>query len=197
MKWYNIIIYAWAAWSFLFLGSQFVRDMILKFISWKIRKRLKGKMPVVDINGKINIDDDIQDQIDFMGAIMGKEIYGPYVNKYELSKWLEKNVPHYFPNKGDLINLIEIIAEATIPIRGLLEKGISSREIRFRMDISEPTEGTKNIYDEEQIHEDILTHSIILTAIQESDTDFTFIASEEYFPSIRYFAIAHPLLFTR
>ena len=47
----------------------------------------------------------------------------------KLSKWLDKNIPHYFSNKGDLIEIIEIIAEATIPIRGLLERGITSREI--------------------------------------------------------------------
>ncbi|TFG06196.1 MAG: hypothetical protein EU539_08280 [Promethearchaeota archaeon] len=103
------------------------------------------------------------------------------IDKVKLSKWLEKNIPHYFPNKGDLIDLIETIAEATIPIRGLLEKGITSREIQYRMDIEEP-KSKLNIYDEEQIHEDILTHSIILKAIQELDTDFAFVASEEAEP---------------
>ncbi len=102
--------------------------------------------------------------------------------KIKLSKWLESNIPHYFPDKGDLINLIEIIAEATIPIRGLLEKGLTSREIQYRMSIEAPLEDTKNVYDEEQIHEDVLTHSIILKAIQEGDTDYAFIASEEAEP---------------
>ena len=103
--------------------------------------------------------------------------------KIKLSKWLENNLPHYFPDKGDLINLMETIAEATIPIRGLLEKGITSRELRYRMNIEEVHEKT-NIYDEEQIHEDILTHSIILKAIQDGDTDFAFIASEEADPIV-------------
>ena len=104
--------------------------------------------------------------------------------KIKLSRWLDKNIPHYYPNKGDLIDIIETIAEATIPIRGLLEKGITSREIQYRMNIEEPEKGTKNIYDEDQIHEDILTHSIILKAIQEGDTDFLFVASEEAEPVI-------------
>ncbi|MFX0070274.1 MAG: hypothetical protein ACFFAO_04205 [Candidatus Hermodarchaeota archaeon] len=101
--------------------------------------------------------------------------------KVKLSKWLEKNLPPYFPNKGDLINLIETIAEATIPIRGLLERGITSHELQYRMDIKEPTR-TINLYDEEQIHEDVLTHSIILKAIQDRETDYAFIASEEAEP---------------
>ncbi|TFG29913.1 MAG: hypothetical protein EU532_02305 [Promethearchaeota archaeon] len=103
--------------------------------------------------------------------------------KIKLSKWLETNLSHYFPDKGDLINLIETIAEATIPIRGLLEKGITSRELRYRMNIEELSEKI-NIYDEEQIHEDILTHSIILKALQDGDTDFAFIASEEADPIV-------------
>ena len=102
--------------------------------------------------------------------------------KIKLSKWLEKNLPHYLPNKGDLIDIIETIAEATIPIRGLLERGITSREIQHRMDIEKPDEKTKNIYDEDQIHEDILTHSIILKALQDSDTELLFVASEEAEP---------------
>ncbi len=100
----------------------------------------------------------------------------------KLSQFLEMNVPHYFPNRGDLINIIEIIAGATIPIRGLLEKGITSKEIHLRMDIKEPETGTINIYDEEQIHEDILTHSIILKALKERETIYSFIASEEAAP---------------
>jgi len=102
--------------------------------------------------------------------------------KIKLSKFLEKNLPHYFPNKSDLIDLINTVAEATIPIRGLLERGITSREINLRMDISEPEGSTKNIYEEEQIHEDILTHSIILKALQNNDVGFAFVASEEEEP---------------
>ncbi|MCP4761984.1 MAG: hypothetical protein GY870_09385 [archaeon] len=104
--------------------------------------------------------------------------------KVKLSRWLDKNIPHYYPNKGDLIDIIEIIAESTIPIRGLLEKGITSREIQYRMNLEEPEMDTKNIYDEDQIHEDVLTHSIILKAIQEGDVDFLFVASEEAEPVI-------------
>lgn len=104
--------------------------------------------------------------------------------KLKLSKYLENNIPHYFPNKSDLIDLIITIAEATVPIRGLLERGITSREINLRMNISEPEGKTKNIYDEEQIHEDILTHSIILRALQNCDVDFAFVASEEEEPVI-------------
>lgn len=100
----------------------------------------------------------------------------------KLSKYLEKNLPHYFPHKGELVEIIQTIADATIPIRGLLEKGITSREIQYRLEIAEPTGATKNIYDEEQIHEDVLTHSIVLKALQESDQEFAFIASEESEP---------------
>ena len=56
----------------------------------------------------------------------------------KLSKYLESQLPHYYPNKGDLIEIIQTIADATIPIRGLLEKGITSREITYRMDLSDP-----------------------------------------------------------
>lgn len=100
----------------------------------------------------------------------------------KLSQYLEKNIPHYFPNRGDLIKIIEIITGATIPIRGLLEKGITSREINIRMNIREPEIGMINIYEEEQKHEDILTHSIILKALQEADIYYSFIASEEALP---------------
>jgi fructose-1,6-bisphosphatase I len=100
----------------------------------------------------------------------------------KLSKWLEKNVPQNFTYRKSLINIIETIAESTIPIRGLLERGITSREIENRMQIRKPSEKRKNIYEEEQIHEDFMTHSIILNALQENDSDFRFIASEEAEP---------------
>ena len=102
--------------------------------------------------------------------------------KIKLSRWLEENLPHYFPNKGALIDIIDIIAESTIPIRGLLERGITSREIEERMNIERPKNDSKNIYNELQIHEDILTHSIILKALQEGEADYLFIASEEADP---------------
>ena len=101
----------------------------------------------------------------------------------KLSKFLNKFLPFNFPNKLGLTGLIDRIAEASIPIRGLLEKGITSREIHLRMNIEEPTEDTKNIYDEHQIHEDILTHSIILKSLKEGNTDYAFIASEEAPPT--------------
>ena len=104
--------------------------------------------------------------------------------KIKLSRWLEKNLPHYFPNKGTLIEIIDIIAEATIPIRGLLERGITSREIEERMNIKRPKNENRNIYNELQIHEDILTHSIILKALQEREASYLFIASEEADPVI-------------
>ncbi len=104
----------------------------------------------------------------------------------KLSRWLEENVPQYLPNKGELIDIIDTIAEATIPIRGLLEKGITSREIEYRMKLEEHVSGTRNIYDEEQIHEDILTHSIILKALQEGEVDFLFVASEEAEPVLSH-----------
>ncbi|MEJ2296707.1 MAG: inositol monophosphatase family protein [Candidatus Lokiarchaeota archaeon] len=104
--------------------------------------------------------------------------------KIKLSRWLEKSIPHYFPNIGALIEIIDIIAEATIPIRGLLERGITSREIEERMNIEKPKANSKNIYDEIQIHEDILTHSIILKALQEREANFSFIASEEAEPAL-------------
>jgi len=102
--------------------------------------------------------------------------------RVKLSRWLEKNIRQNFPHKEDLVEIIDTIAEATIPIRGLLERGITSREIEQRMNIAKPREDSKNIYDEKQIHEDLLTHSIILKTLQEADTDFAFIASEESSP---------------
>jgi len=102
--------------------------------------------------------------------------------RLKLSRWLEKNIHQNFPHKEDIIDIIETIAEATIPIRGLLERGITSREIEQRMNIVKPKKDSKNIYDEEQIHEDLLTHSIILKTLQEADTDLAFIASEESAP---------------
>ena len=104
------------------------------------------------------------------------------IEKIKLSRWLEKNLPHYFPNKGALIDIVDIIAEATIPIRGLLERGITSREIEERMNIERPKTNSRNIYNELQIHEDVLTHSIILKALQEREASYLFIASEEADP---------------
>ncbi|MBD3256459.1 MAG: hypothetical protein GF383_15280 [Candidatus Lokiarchaeota archaeon] len=110
----------------------------------------------------------------FKGMIMKGE-------RIKLSRWLQNDLPHYFPNKGDLVELIETIAEATVPIRGLLERGITSREIQHRLELQD-TSTALNLYEEEQIHEDVLTHSIILKALQEGDTDFYFVASEEAEP---------------
>ncbi len=100
----------------------------------------------------------------------------------KLSKWLENEIPHSFLNREELIEIIETIAESTIPIRGLLERGITSREIEHRMEIEKAGNQTINLYGESQIHEDVLTHSIILKALQESDVDFLFVASEEAEP---------------
>jgi len=104
--------------------------------------------------------------------------------KIKLSKWLDQNLSQGYPNRGELIELIQTITDATIPIRGLLEKGITSRELHYRMKIEDQASQAINIYNEKQIHEDILTHSIILNTIQESDVNFAFIASEESEPVI-------------
>ena len=100
----------------------------------------------------------------------------------KLSKWLDIDIPYSFSDRDELIEIIETIAEATIPIRGLLERGITSREIEQRMEIETVEKQTINLYGESQIHEDILTHSIILKALQESDVNFLFVASEEAEP---------------
>ncbi len=50
------------------------------------------------------------------------------------------------------------------------------------MNIKEPEGVHTNIYNEVQIHEDYLTHSIILKALQEGEVDFAFVASEESDP---------------
>ncbi len=100
----------------------------------------------------------------------------------KLSKWLDNDIPHSFSDRDELIEIIETIAEATIPIRGLLERGITSREIEQRMKIKNVEKQAINLYGEYQIHEDILTHSIILKALQESDVNFLFVASEEAEP---------------
>jgi len=54
--------------------------------------------------------------------------------------------------------------------------------LKHRLHIETPDGQSKNLYDEEQIHEDVLTHGIILKALQESETDYSFIASEESDP---------------
>ncbi|MFX0075443.1 MAG: hypothetical protein ACFE96_08375 [Candidatus Hermodarchaeota archaeon] len=100
----------------------------------------------------------------------------------KLSKWLENELPNSFIDRDDLVEIIKVVAESTIPIRGLLEKGITSREIEHRMEIEKVGNQSTNLYGESQIHEDILTHSIILKALQESDVDFLFVASEEAEP---------------
>ncbi|MFX0056732.1 MAG: hypothetical protein ACFE85_15165 [Candidatus Hodarchaeota archaeon] len=102
--------------------------------------------------------------------------------RLKLSRWLDKIISNNFPHKEDLVDIVETIAEATLPIRGLLERGITSREIEQRMNIIQPKQDSKNIYDEKQIHEDLLTNSIILKTLQEADTDLAFIASEESAP---------------
>jgi fructose-1,6-bisphosphatase I len=50
------------------------------------------------------------------------------------------------------------------------------------MEIPIPHGDSVNIYDEQQIHEDILTHSLILKALQEGEIDYAFVASEEAEP---------------
>jgi len=105
-------------------------------------------------------------------------------NKIKLSKWLDINVSNSLSSKENLIEIIETIADATIPIRGLLERGISSREIKQRMNFINDIKEVKNIYGELQTHEDKLTHSIILKAIEEADIDCLFVASEEAEPII-------------
>ncbi|MBY9014143.1 MAG: hypothetical protein KGD68_00485 [Candidatus Lokiarchaeota archaeon] len=100
----------------------------------------------------------------------------------KLSKWLDSDIPHSFSDRDELIEIIETIAEATIPIRGLLERGITSREIEQRMEIENVEKQTINLYGESQIHEDVLTHSIILKALQDCDVNFLFVASEEAEP---------------
>ncbi|MFX1496608.1 MAG: hypothetical protein ACFFBH_03685 [Promethearchaeota archaeon] len=104
------------------------------------------------------------------------------IEKIKLSKWLVKEIDPLYPHKEKLIEIIETIADATIPIRGLLERGISSREIKHRMNIEETDANSKNIFNETQIHEDVLTHSIILKALTESNASFSYIASEEAAP---------------
>lgn len=107
-----------------------------------------------------------------------------FSEKIKLSKWLDLNLSQDFPNREDLIELIQTIVDATIPIRGLLEKGITSKELHQRMEIEEPSNTPLNLYEEQQIHEDLLTHSILLKTIQESEVKFAFIASEEAEPVI-------------
>jgi fructose-1,6-bisphosphatase I len=104
------------------------------------------------------------------------------ISKIKLTKYLEEHISKDFPDKKDLIEIVKIISESTIPIRGLLERGITSREIQYRMDIEEISGEQKNIYNEIQIHEDLLTHSIILKALEESNVEIAFIASEEAEP---------------
>ena len=72
--------------------------------------------------------------------------------KIKLSKWLDLNLSQRYPNRGELIELIQTITDATIPIRGLLEKGITSRELHYRMKIEDQAINAINIYNEKLIN---------------------------------------------
>jgi fructose-1,6-bisphosphatase len=106
----------------------------------------------------------------------------------KLSHWLEENLSRDFPYRSESIELIKTITDSTKPIRGLLEKGITSVDIYNRYsfqkqeNITFPIEAGKNAYGEQQIHEDALTHSIILKSILDTKIPLAFVASEEAEP---------------
>lgn len=106
----------------------------------------------------------------------------------KLSKWLEENLSRDFPHRSESIEIIKTITDSTKPIRGLLEKGITSADIYNRYwfqrqeNVKFPTEAGKNVYGELQIHEDALTHSIIMKSILDTRIPLAFVASEEAEP---------------
>ncbi|MHA1698458.1 MAG: hypothetical protein ACTSWN_06435 [Promethearchaeota archaeon] len=105
------------------------------------------------------------------------------LQKKKLSHFIKKILPENYPEKKNLTELLKIITETCIPIRRLLEKGVSSRELSYKYSLSEDSmKAGINPSGEEQIHEDQLTHSIFLKTIQESDIPYSFIASEEADP---------------
>ncbi|MHA1679729.1 MAG: hypothetical protein ACTSUE_01895 [Promethearchaeota archaeon] len=101
----------------------------------------------------------------------------------KLSHFIKKVLPANFPERKNLAELVKVITETCTPVRRLLEKGVSTRELthKFELDESEVEAGV-NPSGEVQIHEDQLTHSIFLKSIQDGEIPFSFIASEEAAP---------------
>ncbi|MFX0099237.1 MAG: hypothetical protein ACFFCS_06610 [Candidatus Hodarchaeota archaeon] len=101
----------------------------------------------------------------------------------KLSHFIKNILPENFPERKNLTELIKILPETCVPIRRLLEKGVSSHQLshEFHLDEDETQEGT-NPSGEDQIHEDQLTHSIFAKTIQESEIPFAFLISEEADP---------------
>lgn len=123
-----------------------------------------------------------------MASIEEKSPVENEIKGQKLSHWLEDNLSREFPHRSKCIELIKTITDSTKPIRGLLEKGITSVDIYNRYtfqkqeDVKLPTEAGKNVYGEQQIHEDALTHSIIMRSILDTKIPLAFVASEEAEP---------------
>ncbi|MHA1793305.1 MAG: hypothetical protein ACTSVI_11715 [Promethearchaeota archaeon] len=101
----------------------------------------------------------------------------------KLSHYIKRILPDNFPERKNLTELIKIIAETSVPIRRLLEKGVSSRALSDQFEISDKEiEIGVNPSGETQIHEDLLTHSVFLKSIMESEIPISFLASEESKP---------------
>lgn len=101
----------------------------------------------------------------------------------KLSHFIKKILPANFPERKNLTELVKIISETCIPVRRLLEKGVSTREITHQFELEDSdVEAGINPSGEVQIHEDQLTHSIFLKSIQDSEIPFSFLASEEAAP---------------
>ncbi|MBD3188564.1 hypothetical protein GF325_17165 [Candidatus Bathyarchaeota archaeon] len=107
------------------------------------------------------------------------------MQEQKLSHFLERVLPSNYPERKNLIELIKIISETCVPIRRMLEKGVSTRELsyKYELDGGELEPGV-NPSGENQIHEDQLTHSIFLKSIQDSVIPYSFVASEESQPVI-------------
>ncbi len=123
-----------------------------------------------------------------MASIEEKSPTEQEIKGQKLSRWLEDNLSSEFPRRSECIEIIKTITDSTKPIRGLLEKGITSVDIYNRYSFQKqenvdfPIDAGKNVYGEQQIHEDALTHSIIMKSILDTKIRVAFVASEEAEP---------------
>ncbi len=127
----------------------------------------------------------------FMNVMASPIEKGPVeheIKGQKLSRWLEENLSSDFPHRAECIDIIKTITDSTKPIRGLLEKGITSIDVYNRYSFQKqdnaefPIDAGKNTYGEQQIHEDALTHSIIMKSILDTRIPLAFVASEEAEP---------------
>ena len=55
----------------------------------------------------------------------------------KLSHFIKKILPEHFPERKNLTELIKILPETCVPIRRLLEKGVSSQQLSHQYHLDE------------------------------------------------------------